>query len=451
MRKKLIILMSIGLILMLQKNVTAKDTVFSLNKFQEENFTFIKNGYNDNNKKDGLIVGGYYLKEELESGDINKQDYQIILGKYNKQGKLLWKYTYGKTKEDKMDDLFYTYNELGQIDGYGMTLETTYDIGEQLPENTSTTTFIKVDLTGKLVWEKSAGINKKERIMKMIPIQKEDNTLDYYIAIGTVGTTATIMKYDRDLNLIWEKESTDATVTYQDITPIWNENKVISFAMIKEKKDNDTSHVSLMNYDLEGNEISTITEQLEQYDSYHLNTSMNGLILYGITSEVKLKKGEKSYYIIKYNQDLKEEWESIGDIPIDSNHNIHIRTVEEEQEIKKYYLQYINKADSSLEVIELDKDGLFQKKIKKIQADYYEIESFLMDEEVLYFVGQINCPEDDTCDYDSNSLFLISDEDKVIEVKEEDSKNILVITIIVIISIIGIFLLNKKRKSLSQQ
>ena len=64
---------------------------------------------------------------------------------------------------------------------------------------------------------------------------------------------------------------------------------------------------------------------------------------------------------------------------------------------------------------------------------------------ILYLIGQITCSKEDTCDYDSNSLFLISDEDKVIEVKEKDSKNILIVLgIITIILIIGIIYKRKK-------
>ncbi len=447
MKKNIIILIIIGLILTYQENVYAKDTVFSLNKYQEETYNFIRNSYDNNQQQDGLIVAGNYLKEEIEQNDEVYEDYQIILGKYNKQGKLLWKYSYGKTKEDKIDDLFYTYNESGKIDGYGVCLEKTLDIGETLPDNTSNTTFLKIDLSGKLVLEKDSGIQKKERIIKISPILKEDKTLDYYIAIGTINNSSVIVKYDRELNIIWEKELNEEATTYQEIVPIWNNNQVTSFAIIKSKEENNQKQVFLMKYDLEGNAINTINDHLEQYDSYQLLESSEGFLLYGITSEVKLKKGEKSYYLIKYNTELGEEWESIGEIPIESNQKINIQ---KDDEKKNYYLQYINKVDSSLEVIELDEEGLFQKKIKKIQADYYDIEDFITDGEVLFFVGQINCPEDDTCDYDSNSLFLISDEDKVIEVKEEDSKNILVITIIAVIGITGIVLIRQRRKSLQK-
>ena len=70
---------------------------------------------------------------------------------------------------------------------------------------------------------------------------------------------------------------------------------------------------------------------------------------------------------------------------------------------------------------------------------------FSFDHNVLYFIGQINCPEDDNCDYNAKSLFLVSSEDKVIEVEDKDSKTILIITGIIII-LIGIMYLYKKKK-----
>ena len=63
---------------------------------------------------------------------------------------------------------------------------------------------------------------------------------------------------------------------------------------------------------------------------------------------------------------------------------------------------------------------------------------------VLYLVGQINCPKDDTCDYDANSLYLVSDEDKVIEVKDNTGRNIIIGFTIFILLIIGIVFLKKK-------
>ena len=44
----------------------------SINKYQEENLNFIKDSYDNNQKKDGLLVGGYYLKDYYPNYISNK-------------------------------------------------------------------------------------------------------------------------------------------------------------------------------------------------------------------------------------------------------------------------------------------------------------------------------------------------------------------------------------------
>lgn len=449
--KKIIIvfLIIISYVFICPGNVLAKDSIFSINKYKEENLNYILKGYNDDGKNDGLVVGGYYLKEDEEKIEENtNEDYQIIVVKYDKNGKILWKYIYGKTKEDKIDELVYTYNENGLIDGYLIVLEKTYDIGESIDDNSLGVTFIKLDLNGKVVWEKDSTIGKREKLKRLIPILKEDKTFDYYMGIGRVivegREKAIVVKYDRDLNLIWEKELEEENIVYKDIISIQNEGKVEGFSILKEK-NGDTKIVSIIKIDIDGNDQGVIKEGIEKYNSYNLAEANQGFLLYGITSDVKLKNGKKSYYIVNYNLEGQEEWESIGEVPIDEEKTIHLLSTKKDNKINNYFLQYINSIDSKLEVIELDTEGLFQKKVKKINGDYYNIEKFLISGNTLYFVGQINCPEDDNCDYDSNSLFLISDEDKVIEVKESDNTNVLIITIGIIVLIVGLVFLKKKR------
>ena len=73
----------------------------------------------------------------------------------------------------------------------------------------------------------------------------------------------------------------------------------------------------------------------------------------------------------------------------------------------EYLLMYTNASDKSNEIVKIDFDGLVKNKVKKLKNDYYNITSFNTYNNTIYFVGQITCPEDETCDYDSNSLFII--------------------------------------------
>jgi LPXTG-motif cell wall-anchored protein len=64
----------------------------------------------------------------------------------------------------------------------------------------------------------------------------------------------------------------------------------------------------------------------------------------------------------------------------------------------------------------------------------------------LYFVGQIRCPEDDNCEYNQNSLYLISDEDKVIEVEDKDSTGILIVIGSLVILLAGTIYIRKRKR-----
>ena len=94
----------------------------------------------------------------------------------------------------------------------------------------------------------------------------------------------------------------------------------------------------------------------------------------------------------------------------------------------------------------MDTEGVIREKVKKIKNDYYSIHEFISYQNSIYFVGQISCPEDDNCDYNKNALFLVSDEDKVIEVKDQDSEWILIMTGLIILGTIGLYAYRKYKK-----
>ena len=450
---KIIIMISLC-ILFQGYNVYAKDTTYSINKYSEENLEFIKRGYNKKGKKDGIIVGGNYLEETIENDSGTYQNYQIILAKYSKSGEILWNYTYGNTKEDTMDCLEYTYNENNEVDGYLITLEKTYDIINQqtLENEDKSATLLKVDLDGNLSWEKSAGSNEITKIVKITSTWSDDKKIDGYIAIGYKEENnkkkPIIIKYDRDLNMIWNKpceKQEDEDIFYQDIIPIQEDNRIIGYTLIKSiKKGNAKEQKELIWLNQDANDETIIDNSLERYPTSYLEKANNGFILYGITSDVKLKKGERSYFLINYNSQKQINWETIGENPVKQDKKM-VLLPNEKEIIKNYTLLYENSIDSSKEVIKIDLDGTIKKKIKKIVNDYYNFENFYIEKNTLYFVGQINCPEDDNCEYDKNSLFLVSNEDTVIEVKDDDSKNI-IIGLGIIIIIIGIIIFRKRKK-----
>ena len=123
--------------------VSAKDTLFSINKYKEENFNFIKESYNKSGSNDGLIVAGEFLKA--------KENNQIIIEKFNFDGQKIWEFKYKNSKQNYLNYLTYTYNLDNQIDGYLIS------ILEKDSSNTETSQgkILKIDLKGKLISEKT--------------------------------------------------------------------------------------------------------------------------------------------------------------------------------------------------------------------------------------------------------------------------------------------------------
>lgn len=457
MKKINLAIISIIIFLININVVFAKDTVYSLNKYKEEKFTLIKDSYNASGTKDGLIIAGNILKETIkdEKNDEEYNDYQAILVKYNKDGKVKWTFTYGKNKEDTVDYLDYTYDEDNKVDGYLIAMEKTYDsistetTNEELV-NKNQTTYIKVGLDGKLVWEKDTNLNINEKIIKILKTHDEENKFNGYIAIGNTKESSIILKYDKEFNIIWQKEYKNADyskIENIDITIVEEKNKIINYVVIRKLTKDKENAYEIIKYDLDGNEVKNIpNENISNLSDLKLERADNGFILYGITSEVKLKKGQNSYFLIKYNKEDEEEWELIGTRAIDDKKKIVLMPINSKDTIKSYFLMYNNKSDSSNEIVKISPEGTLEKKVKKIKNDYYDFENFYTINDVLYFIGQINCPEDDNCEYDSNSLFLISDEDKVIEVEEESNTSIIIIISVITVLLIIVSILRKKRR-----
>ena len=406
-------------------SVSAKDISYSLNKYDDEVFNYIEKAYDSKLKEDGYVLGGNVLKEKIEKDEEELDDYQVIIVKYDKNDNLVWKYTYGDTSMDYISSLSYTYDEEGNIDGYLVSTKKSYNVLEE--ESSNSGVLIKIDLDGKLVFEKEIveGV-----ISKITPIYDENHIVNGYISI----INNSIVKYNKNFDIEVKR---DFSENIKDLSIIKEENKIIGYALIVGN--------NLITVDINGyNDI--VLDDISKYKTTNLSESNNGFILYGITSEVKLNKGDSSYYLINYSNG-EEVWETIGTTATSKDSIVSLLPIYKDNEIKDYLLLYKNEIDSSYEVIKINLDGEVLKKVKKINNNYYIFNSFYSKGNTIYFIGQIDCPEDDSCDYDNNSLYLVSDEDKVIEVKDDDSKNVIIVFSILFVVLVGAVIFIKKKTS----
>ena len=406
--------------------VYAKDISYSMNKYDEEAFNYIEKSYDSELKEDGYILGGNVLKEVIKVDDTTYNDYQVILVKYDKNDKLLWKYTYGNTSEDYIKYLTYTYDDKGNIDGYLIITDETYDINE--PNIGGNSIIIKIDFDGKVVYERS--INEGS-IKKIIPTYTDEG-IDGYISILNTQTGSSLIKYNRNFEIVFRRDFNNTSLS--DLSLVKEDYKIKGYAVI-EGNNLITVDNNLLN--------DVVVSDISKYKTASLIDANDGFILYGITDEVKLSNGDSSYYLINYKNN-EVVWETIGDTA--TKDETILQPVVKDK-IKEYLLLYKNELDSAYEVIKINLDGEVQKKVKKINNNYYDFKNFYSNGSTIYFIGQINCPDDENCEYDSNSLYLVSDEDKVIEVKDGTSTNVItVFSIILIVLIGGLIFIRKKTK-----
>ena len=444
MKKISLILYSI-FILFISQNVYAKDTVYSINKYKEENIQFIKNGYDKEQKRDGNVVAGLFLKEEKEESTI--KDYQIMVLKYDKSNQIEWTFTYGKNTEDKIYDFTYSYNEEGKIDGYLLSMPKTYHASTkdnvEKEENPDTSPFfIKIDLEGKIIKEESLNLEKESIVKKIIPSYQEDKVDGYIILSKKDSKNIQITKYNIQLEKEWSKDYISSNDLLEiDIIPMKKDNIYKGYILLQLEKNETDNNLKIMSLNQEGNlENTLIEESTTKENTKLLESNEEGFLVYGSTPEVKLKKGNDSYFIIKY-KNTEEEWELLGTIAIDKTKKISLK----EQKEDKYNILYTT-LNQTIEVVTIEKEGTSLNKIKKIKNNYYTVEDFYMKKSTIYLIGQINCKEEDSCDYDKNSLYLVSDEDKVIEVKEEDGDNVLIFITFFILGFVIILTIKNHKK-----
>ena len=443
MKKVVIMIISIIAILTYCQNVFAKDTFKSINKYEEESLNYIYKSYNKNNKSDGLITAGIYVEKKDE-----EKDTQIIIAKYDEDSKEIWTYNYGKSTEDRLFYLTYSYNENNEINGYILIANETK---EKSDTKEISPLFIRIDLDGKLVEEKAMALPSDTEITKVVETYNEEKKVNGYIVVGSekgeVNRNAFLAKYNLNLDKEIEKTYSQESLS-SEIKDIISANKTNSYRVImnySNENENENKY-SLLSVDNDGNIESTIKENFESNDNPKLLETEDSYLLYGYNHNVKLKNDKTtSYYIIKYNSsDNIEQWETIGNIPVNDKKVLQMQSLKENE--NAYLIMYINDNDNSIEITRVNTSGEIENKIKKINNDYYLINRFLYSNDILYFVGQITCPDDDNCDYDMKSLFLVSTEDKVIEVKEEDNTAIFIVMGAIIVFIILLYILRKLQK-----
>ena len=267
MKKVVMIFLSIMILLSFSIKVYAKDTFKSINKYEEENLEYILKSYDKNNKIDGIVTTGTYKIKKIESKE--KDDSNIIVIKYNSDGKELWTYKYGKSGEDKLYYFNYSYDENNKIDGYIITVNETK---EEKEEKGISPLFIKIDLDGKQISETKLELPANTNIKKVIET-KNDSIINGYIVVGETitnnETNGFIAKYNLNLEKLMQKEYHEEgySTCIEDIINLNNEE---TYKAIIQYKIAENITNKLVSIDSEYNISQTIKEDFTSIDKPRL-------------------------------------------------------------------------------------------------------------------------------------------------------------------------------------
>ena len=412
--KRLVCSVLLLIVLLSGYSVYALDNVYSYNKYSEENLETIL----ETDKNEVVVAGNYKDSKEVV---------QVFVIMYKSDGKILWKYINKKEVDNVVNGIINTYDEKHEKNGYLVLVK----------EKDKPILFTRLDLEGKLVSEVYSTLSVNTTINKVIDVN------DGFIVSGEKDNKAFVAKYDYNLNLLMINEYSDENTAIIDIISLKD-----SFYGIKRTTVDDSDSYLLLKFDSYLNEVGIIKEDFEINQEPHLLGLDKAYILYGLSKEIKTSKDKiGGYYLIKYNDQDVEEWETVGDSPADLEKTIKVEAIYDNNKVlKEYFVLSTNSSDNSIEVVRITLDGLVGEKVKKIKNNYYTVNDYLYKNDILYFVGQINCPEDDNCDYDANSLLLVSTEDKVIEVKDNDSKNIIIGTVVISVFAVLMYIIRKRYK-----
>ena len=279
MKKIALLMISIISLFTYNINVFAKDTVYSLNKYNDEKLTIIDKSYNSKQKTDGFVVAGTYNKKD----DNGKKQSNVIYAKMDTYGNTSWVHSYKSANvvSSNISNVLYLYDEENKITGYSLVIS--FKDSNDIEKNI----FLKIDLNGKVIEEKASSLDENILIKKLIHINNEG-----YIGIANSNEKAYLIRYDKDFNLIYKKEYQEDNISfsaYQDIIQIHKDNNIIGYATIVNIKKDNSSQIKLINNDLDGNIINTIKDNFEANSNPKLEMSDDGFIVYGITNELKLK------------------------------------------------------------------------------------------------------------------------------------------------------------------
>ena len=269
-----------------------------------------------------IVVIGTTYSNDIDGITKTGEEYNAMIFKYDKDGNLLWKKSYGGSRYTSFYDFELT--SLDEIVAVGYTYSK--DIDGLVVKGETAAIVVKYDKDGNLLWQKSFGGSKSE-IFDDILLTKNDEI----IAMGSVYSSdiegvenhgsqdALIVKYDKDGNILWQNSFGGSQRDFFDeIVLTDNEELIVRGATlstdIKDFTTNGNYDAILLKYDKDGNILwqnSFGGSKEDRFQSFKLNNN-DEILVRGYTTSTDIDglttNGDRDGILIKYDKDGKVIW-----------------------------------------------------------------------------------------------------------------------------------------------
>ena len=226
--------------------------------------------------------------------DIGDGTFDILITGYDESGEVLFETEYGGSGDEEYYRRFNSFNDKGEHDGYLIVLGSTSS-GLKIDPGVI---LIKIDLKGKLVWEKNINEFLTGARSLLYVVDKKIDSIFRYNYNGAVFRT----KVDAEES-IWKK---DSGIEIVNLNYSYNESGVID-GIVVVGMDSNTKGV-IIKYDLDGNEIFRYSYNSTNESAYtgvissmYVDGKYDGYIVMGITADNKT-------LIIKYDYSGNIVW-----------------------------------------------------------------------------------------------------------------------------------------------
>ena len=360
----------------------------------------------------GFIVTGAYLSTDIE-GFSNKGDQDVIMIKYDKDGNIIWQKTWGGNDFDSTPSIHLTSDEGFTFTTYSLSTDlegiTNKGIGDIIVG--------KFNKDGNLLWHKNWGGNNKDFFRASLLTKDESIIITSYSTSTDIegienseGNVLAILKYDKDGNFIWQQSwGGDGIEEFRTIY-LTEEDEILIPGYTSSKNiegiENNLSKAVILKYDQTGNLLMQKSWGGSNSNAFNsiIFTKFGGYIAEGYSNSTDIDgiepKGSLDHIFVKYgkNDNLlsQKSWggesydsiksitltQSDGFVAIGSSPSTDIEGIENKGKsdavILKYSIKYnledVTKENGNATTLQQGKYGI----IKPTPNEGYEVDDIIV-------------------------------------------------------------------------